>query len=130
MNEEERNSELKINAFAKEVNNNAKKHGWWDKKRSFSEVVALCHCELSEAIEEDREGKPDAYFIHADTGKEETNLNLWTGEKLEGRAVELADCIIRILDWCGKNNIDIEKIITLKHNFNITRPYKHGGKKY
>ena len=54
---------------------------------------------------------------------------LGDGEKPEGIAVELADCIIRILDYCGKEDIDVESILKLKHDYNKTRPYKHGGKK-
>ena len=46
----------------------------------------------------------------------------------EGIAVEMADCIIRILDWCGKEGIDIEAILEEKHAYNKTRPYRHGGK--
>lgn len=117
-----------INEVAKEIHENAKAHGWWDIERSFGEVIALCHSELSEALEEDRQGNPMAYFIK--DGQVETDLSKWNGEKLDGIATEMADCIIRILDWCGKENVDIDNIIHLKHQYNKTRPYKHGGKKY
>lgn len=46
----------------------------------------------------------------------------------EGIPSELADVIIRILDMCGKYGIDIGAMIAEKHEFNKTRPYKHGGK--
>lgn len=49
--------------------------------------------------------------------------------KPEGIAIELADAVIRILDYCGHVGIDIEKAIEIKHEYNKTRPYKHGGKK-
>lgn len=49
--------------------------------------------------------------------------------KPEGVAVELADCMIRILDYCGHAGIDIEEAIRIKHEYNKTRPYRHGGKK-
>jgi hypothetical protein len=32
------------------------------------------------------------------------------------------------LDYCGKQGIDIEAIIKEKHEYNKSRPYKHGGK--
>lgn len=51
------------------------------------------------------------------------------GRKPEGMAVEMADCIIRILDWCGKEGIDIDDVIAEKMAYNKTRPYRHGGKK-
>jgi hypothetical protein len=40
----------------------------------------------------------------------------------------MIDCIIRILDWCGKENLDVDKLLELKHTYNKTRPYRHGGK--
>lgn len=49
-------------------------------------------------------------------------------KKPEGIAVELADCIIRILDWAGKEGVDMDAIIRKKMAYNRTRPYRHGGK--
>ena len=39
---------------------------------------------------------------------------------------ELADCIIRILDYCGGRDMDIEKALEDKIKVNKSRPYKHG----
>ena len=39
---------------------------------------------------------------------------------------ELADAIIRLLDLAGYKNIDIQKHIDLKLQYNKTRPHKHG----
>ena len=106
---------MNINEFSKKVHQNAVEHGWWDEAKSFGEIIALCHSELSEALEEYRNGK---------------NINeiYYKEGKPEGIPVELADCIIRILDFCAKENIDIEKVLETKHEFNKTRLYKHGGK--
>lgn len=124
-----------MNKLAKKIHENAVAHGWWEEERSFGDIIALCHSELSEALEEYRNDKPYVYcelYLNDDC-KESNNSCLYCqwgeNEKPEGVAVELADCIIRILDWCGKKNIDIDKIIKIKHEYNKTRPFKHGGKK-
>lgn len=49
--------------------------------------------------------------------------------KPEGIPIELADAIIRILDYCGYAGIDIDAAISQKHEYNKSRPYRHGGKK-
>jgi len=105
---------MNLNEWAKEIHENAKNHGWWDDDRSFGDVIALCHSELSEALEEYRDGKPALYI--------ENN-------KPEGTAVEMADCLIRILDWFGHEGIDPENIVGIKHHYNLGRPHRHGGKR-
>lgn len=173
---------INLNEFAIEVHENAVKHGWWETERSFGEVIALIHSELSEALEEYRNG-------HAPT---ETYYS--EGGKPKGIPSELADVVIRVLDWCaykgweytGKEysiiaeevqdifdsgeatkanfgkliadlhkdvsfvyrneiwilndliediftfcaiyKIDLESAMLEKHEYNKTRPYKHGGK--
>ena len=42
---------------------------------------------------------------------------------------EMADIIIRVLDNCRKLGVDIQSSIERKHQFNITRSQRHGGKK-
>ena len=105
---------MTFNEWAEEIHKNAVAHGWYDEPRSFGEVIALCHSELSEALEEHRKGTPDFYM---------------DGAKPEGAVVEMADCIIRILDWAGHHGIDMEWAMRVKHEYNRTRPYRHGGKK-
>jgi NTP pyrophosphatase (non-canonical NTP hydrolase) len=117
-----------LNKLSEQIHQNAVEHGWWDDERSFGDIIALCHSELSEALEEYRAGKSptEVYYIDKITGKQ---VEGWKeGVKPEGIGIELADCIIRILDYCGKKEIDIDAAIRIKHSYNKTRSYKHGGK--
>ena len=128
-----------LNELAWEIHENAMAHGWWDENRTFPEIVALCHSELSEALEEYRNARPMVYCIDPDVrvlqcGNYDNDIcchacNFKSGKaKPEGIATEMADCIIRILDWAGAEGIDMDAIIRAKMDYNKTRPYKHGGK--
>lgn len=105
---------MNINKLAKAIHNNAVEHGWWEEDRSVAEIIALCHSELSEALEAYRNREP---LVWDNNGKP------------DGIAVELIDCVIRVFDYLAQTGVDIEKIMLEKHEFNKSRPYKHGGKK-
>lgn len=94
-----------INKFIKECHRIAQTKGWWNEERNDGELIALMHSELSEALE--------ALRNHAPLG----NI-----------AEELADCCIRIFDYCGARGIDLEEALLKKIGFNKTRPYRHGKK--
>lgn len=93
----------------------AKKKGWWDQPRNKGELIALMHSELSECLEALRTKTPDGSPAMDDKVPE-----------LTGEEAELADTVIRILDYCGAFGIDLGRAIMLKHEYNITRPPKHG----
>lgn len=105
---------MEINDIAKSIHENAVNHGWWDEPRTFGEIIALCHSELSEALEAYRKNEPMVWM---------------NGDKPDGMAVEMVDCIIRILDYLAYENMDIEDLLIAKHGYNLTRPFKHGGKR-
>ena len=101
---------MKLNKFAQAVHENAVKHGWWDEARTFGEIIALCHSELSEALEELRTNRPMMYFVETN-GFVVTDMSERKDEKPEGIAVELADCIIRVLDYFGKEELDVDALM-------------------
>lgn len=102
-----------INIFANQVHQNAVDHGWWNEKRTFGDICSLIHSEVSEAFEEHRNSKPMHYIVDG---------------KPEGIAVELVDVVIRVFDYLVSEQIDIEALLLEKHQYNVTRPFKHGGK--
>lgn len=92
----------------------AREKGWYDgRPREALEFHMLIVSELAEASESVRNGEDPVWLDQ---------------KKPEGELVELADAVIRILDYCAYRGWDLEAAMTLKHTFNANRPYKHGGK--
>lgn len=116
---------MNLNEYTQKIHKNAVVHGWWDEERSFGDIVALCHSELSEALEEYRAGRDMEW--RSPIGVSESPLDFEM--KPEGIAVEMADCLIRLLDWFGKEGLDVDRIVQEKMEYNETRPYRHGNKK-
>lgn len=100
---------------------------WWTDprtgepiERNFGELIALCHSELSEALEGHRKNLMDDKLPHR--------------KMVE---VELADCCIRIFDVACALKMDLQGAYEEKMNYNATRAdHKHenrikpGGKAY
>ena len=109
---------LTINKMVKVSHQIARNKGWWPtKKFNFAEKLALIHSEISECLEEHRNSKASIY------------VNISNPSKPEGALIELADAVIRIGDLCGKMGWDLERAIMLKTRYNLSRPFRHGGKK-
>lgn len=94
----------------------AQSKGWWKSGRTVGDAIALMHTELSEALEEYRNGHAPNEIYYQDG-------------KPEGIPVELADVVIRILNFCGEYEIDFEEALRIKIAYNETRSFRHGGKK-
>jgi hypothetical protein len=102
------------------LHSQAKDMGWHNKPREFGTMIALCHSELSEALEGARKSLMDDHLTNRPMAE-----------------VELADCIIRILDLAEREGFDIAGAIAEKHDYNRTRAdhqlsnrEKEGGKKF
>lgn len=132
---------MNINELAKEVHENAVAHGWWEKPPTLPEALCLIHAELSEALEEYREGNPLIYGTCAlaaedckfsgvcdRVGRPGEGEGIDGPCKPEGIAVELADVILRTLDLMAALGVDVDAVVMAKHKYNLGREYKHGGK--
>lgn len=109
-----------LNELRDEIFQTAKDHGWYPEgtERSFGDLIALAHSELSEALEEFRSsGDVNAQYFNLDS----------VPRKMEGVPSELADVIIRVLDMCGFYGVDIEDAVLSKMAYNKTRSFRHGG---
>ena len=80
-------SDLKIFDFIKEVGENAEAHGFHEVTGSPLEYLAQIHCEVSEVVEELRNGRELTETYHSDEGKP------------EGVPSELADVVLRCFDF-------------------------------
>jgi hypothetical protein len=130
-----------LKSLQNEIHETAKAKGWWDKPEWFQflegsvlgvmpphlveamekaaarnqgETIALMHAELSEGLEGVRAGNPPSDHIPEFSALEE----------------EYADTVIRILDDSEAKGLRIAEAIIAKMEFNKSRPFKHGGKKF
>lgn len=90
----------------------AKDHGWWDGDINDGEKIALMHSELSEALEALRHRNPQDSHIPKFTALE----------------AELADVVIRVMDYSVYHKLHLAEAIQAKREYNATRAFKHGRK--
>lgn len=103
----------------------ARIHDWRERKgfdtgdQNIPEKLMLMVTELAEVMEDYRKPGLLANEIYYEP-KPDGSM------KPCGVPVELADCIIRILDLSSALNTDIAYALALKMDYNETRPHKHG----
>lgn len=102
--------------------------GWYEEPATVGDRIALCHSELSEALEEYRAAKSD-YEAGLTAVRFEHSAETPGHHKPEGFPVELADVLIRLADMSGAWDIDLAGACVTKLLYNNARPYRHGGKK-
>lgn len=116
-----------LNMVRDVAHNNAVRGGWWHDlktgeplQRNSGELLCLMHSEISEAMEGNRKGLMDKHLPHR-----------------ANEEVELADLIIRVMDYAGANGFDIGGAVSEKLAYNQLRAdhkpeerLKEGGKKY
>jgi NTP pyrophosphatase (non-canonical NTP hydrolase) len=123
--------------------------GWWENgaphdSKSIAEKLLLMNTEVSEAFEDIRARRAVSETFYTKKAKmkllnpitcleEEREIEFEVpkgtpGAKPCGVPSELADVVIRILDFCGAYGIDLQGMILEKMAFNDTREYRHGGK--
>ena len=99
------------------AHNSAVDKGFWNgitaNDHTRAAFLMLMVSELGEACEAQRRNITESEHIPEFTGEEE----------------ELADCIIRILDYAGGYHLRLAEAVVAKMEYNLTRPYKH-GKRY
>jgi NTP pyrophosphatase (non-canonical NTP hydrolase) len=124
-------AEMPLHDLAKEIARINRANGWFEGRRSINDELMLIVGEVAEAHEEDRKGKGPGqrYYSHLGVARtsahnEEQGLN-----KPEGIPSEMADILIRVLDFCWRYNIDIDAVVEEKLAYNATRGYRHGGKR-
>ena len=78
--------------------------GWWEHPREKGTLLCLIHSEISEAMEGERKNLMDDHLPHRKMAE-----------------VELADAVIRILDYAHAFGYDIEGAIEEKLEYNRHR---------
>jgi len=93
-----------LSRLSADIHQNNIDAGWWDKPREDGTLLMLMVSEIAEAMEGLRKDLMDDKLSH-----------------YKMVDVELADALIRILDYCGSRDIDIGQIVAEKRAFNFTR---------
>lgn len=101
-----------LNDVAGQIYANATAKGFWDSERNEGEIIALIHSELSECLEAIRHDNPPDKHC----------------PEFSSAEVELADAVIRVLDYAHAKKWRLGEAIIAKMKYNAGRPFRHGKK--
>lgn len=105
-----------FNEMAVNMHTIARQHGFWATgvERNKGELIALMHSELSELLEAERKYTASQPCVKV--------------PEINQAEEELADLVIRAMDYAAGHNLDLGRAIALKASYNMGRPYMHGKK--
>lgn len=118
---------LQLNRLAKTISAWAEEKGFWERpaaagpaaewivQHQKSTKIALMHEELSELLNAVRTKTEDGKALPS------TKIPGFTNEE-----EEIADLVIRALDYAGQYQLDIAGALAAKMEHNLSRPHKHG----
>lgn len=108
---------MTIREWQKMVHFNNKNHGFHEgpEAGNMDRKLLLAVGEIVEAQNELRDG-------HSYT---EIYTNA-PSPKPEGFGIEIADAVIRLMDVCEEAGVDLQACMEEKHDYNLTRPFRHG----
>jgi NTP pyrophosphatase (non-canonical NTP hydrolase) len=117
-----------LNDIASVVHALAKEKGWHSyvhetDAQYIARACANFHGEVSELWEAFRTGK-----LEQPCDKAEKMRELCNGHALSCEREEVADILIRVLDYAARRNIDVAQAVYIKNLYNASREYRHGGK--
>lgn len=97
-----------LSVAASLINDFMQYQGFWQSDNT-GEKLALMHSEISEALEADRKE------LQSDKIPE-----------FSGIEEELADLLIRVLDFSAYHELRLGEALAAKMRYNLNRPFKHG----
>lgn len=94
----------------------ARAKGWWTEEQDHIAIKGeRVHAEVSELVD---------VFARGADGEPDEDCPSYTRAE-----IEWSDCILRLLDLAGRYGFRVAAVHA-KHEFNRTRPLRHGGKRF
>lgn len=133
---------LDFNTIAEEIFLANKAKGFDKTDGNVAEGLMLISSEAHEALEahrSDRFADVEAFnsrfsnllnIVRSPAESNEAFIQIFEQEIKDTYEDEIADTLIRVFDWAGRRGIDLNFHVKKKLEYNKTRPYKHGNKKY